>query len=76
MTSQGFVTHWQSRIHYWSYKRAKAECEKTPPCHMGASVGAPACPDGGSTCPGNRCICLFLLQAGLLESCTAASLTT
>jgi hydroxyproline O-arabinosyltransferase len=35
MSAQGFVTHWQSRVHYYFYKKIKKECEAHPPCHMG-----------------------------------------
>ena len=32
-----YVT-WQVRLMYWSYQRAKEECERNPPCHMGENM--------------------------------------
>lgn len=35
LSAQGFVTHWQTRVHYYWYKKQKKMCEEHPPCHMG-----------------------------------------
>ncbi|GMH33444.1 hypothetical protein BSKO_01278 [Bryopsis sp. KO-2023] len=34
-TAQGSAVHWQARIHYYWYKKIKAECEAAGPCDMG-----------------------------------------
>ena len=38
VSAQGASTHWQSRIHYYWYKKIKKQCEEQAedrPCHMG-----------------------------------------
>ncbi|GIL43843.1 hypothetical protein Vafri_1440 [Volvox africanus] len=34
-SAQGAAVHWQVRIHYYWWKKRKAECEKTGKCEMG-----------------------------------------
>ena len=35
VSAQGTATHWQSRIHYYWYKKIKKQCEKEGHCDMG-----------------------------------------
>lgn len=34
-TAMGNAVHWQSRVHYYWFKKHKAECDKSPTCEMG-----------------------------------------
>jgi len=35
ISAQGSATHWQSRVHYYWYKKIKAQCEEEGHCQMG-----------------------------------------
>ena len=35
ITAQGSATHWQSRVHYYWYKKIKKQCEDAGNCQMG-----------------------------------------
>ncbi|KAL4519320.1 hypothetical protein Ndes2526A_g00413 [Nannochloris sp. 'desiccata'] len=35
ITAQGPATHWQSRVHYYWYKKTLKKCEAAGNCHMG-----------------------------------------
>lgn len=35
ITAQGAATHWQSRVHYYWYKKILKECKAIGNCHMG-----------------------------------------
>ena len=35
ISAQGSATHWQSRIHYYFYKKIKKQCAKNGKCEMG-----------------------------------------
>lgn len=35
ISAQGSATHWQSRVHYYWYKKIKMKCEKEGKCDMG-----------------------------------------
>lgn len=35
ITAQGAATHWQARVHYYWYKKIKAQCEAAGKCDMG-----------------------------------------
>ena len=35
ITAEGSAVHWQSRVHYYWYKKIKAQCEANGACQMG-----------------------------------------
>eukprot|EP00887_Chlorella_sp_A99_P000442 scaffold17.g442.t1 len=35
ITAQGTAVHWQSRVHYYWFKKVRKQCRASPPCHMG-----------------------------------------
>lgn len=44
VSAQGRAVHWQSRIHYYHYRKVQRVCRKQPVCHVsGAALG-----EGGS----------------------------
>lgn len=35
VSAQGSAVHWQSRVHYYWYKKMKKRCEAAGPCQIG-----------------------------------------